>query len=210
MFVVPRPDHASATAKAPAAAPSETIAFLCPNGHKLTGPSSLQGKAGQCPHCGSKFRIPIYDEPQPEAGAAAEEDDIPVGEMVEQHDTTDDVEDVEVVDEEAADEDGDVVDDVELDESDLTPPPPPPDGLHPLGQVCLRLWRQGHGGVEVGYGDGETLAADYFSPELSQLDYGVFATRHDDGTYTIVAVPWQSVFKLAFRKVAELPPRMFE
>ncbi|MCE9606576.1 MAG: hypothetical protein K8U03_16930 [Planctomycetia bacterium] len=38
------------------------ITILCPNGHKLTCPDSLAGKAGKCPHCGAKFRIP---EPTP-------------------------------------------------------------------------------------------------------------------------------------------------
>lgn len=34
------------------------ITILCPNGHKLTCPDSLAGKAGKCPHCAAKFRIP--------------------------------------------------------------------------------------------------------------------------------------------------------
>jgi hypothetical protein len=39
-----------------------TIEFLCPNGHRLSGPARLQGMPGQCPHCKTKFRIPSYDE----------------------------------------------------------------------------------------------------------------------------------------------------
>lgn len=35
-----------------------TIAILCPNGHKLTCPDQLAGKAGKCPHCGATFRVP--------------------------------------------------------------------------------------------------------------------------------------------------------
>jgi hypothetical protein len=38
------------------------IEFLCPNGHRLHGPASLQGKPGECPDCGSRFHIPTYDE----------------------------------------------------------------------------------------------------------------------------------------------------
>jgi hypothetical protein len=38
-----------------------TIAFLCPNGHKLNGPEKLAGRLGQCPHCNTKFQIPPLD-----------------------------------------------------------------------------------------------------------------------------------------------------
>jgi DNA-directed RNA polymerase subunit RPC12/RpoP len=38
------------------------IAFLCPNGHRLTGPARLQGQAGQCPHCGARFLVPVLSD----------------------------------------------------------------------------------------------------------------------------------------------------
>ncbi len=51
------------------------IEFLCPNGHRLFGAASLQGKAGKCPECGSRFRIPVRaDAPAP--GAAAQPDQL--------------------------------------------------------------------------------------------------------------------------------------
>ena len=37
------------------------IEFVCPNGHRLQGPANLRGQPGECPACGSKFRIPGYD-----------------------------------------------------------------------------------------------------------------------------------------------------
>jgi hypothetical protein len=44
------------------------IEFLCPNGHRLFGAASLQGKVGKCPECGSRFRIPLReDTPAPDA-----------------------------------------------------------------------------------------------------------------------------------------------
>ena len=62
-----------------AAAPStppERIVFLCPNGHRLHGPAHLAGHAGQCPHCGAKFRIPPLEEvPSREAMFEAVEDE---------------------------------------------------------------------------------------------------------------------------------------
>lgn len=45
------------------------IEFLCPNGHRLHGPKSLQGQPGECPECESKFRIPTYADEPSEAGA---------------------------------------------------------------------------------------------------------------------------------------------
>lgn len=45
------------------------ITILCPNGHKLTCPDSLAGKAGKCPHCGQKFRIPEPGAPAAPAAA---------------------------------------------------------------------------------------------------------------------------------------------
>ena len=52
--------------------PEGQIEFLCPNGHHLHGPSSLQGRAGECPECGSRFRIPIIEEPEAEPEPLAE------------------------------------------------------------------------------------------------------------------------------------------
>jgi DNA-directed RNA polymerase subunit RPC12/RpoP len=47
------------------------IEFLCPNGHRLFGAASLQGKVGKCPECGSRFRIPVRGEtPAPDEPAA--------------------------------------------------------------------------------------------------------------------------------------------
>ena len=45
------------------------IEFLCPNGHHLHGPASLQGRPGACPECGSRFRIPVVDEAQEGSGS---------------------------------------------------------------------------------------------------------------------------------------------
>ncbi len=55
-----------------------SIDFLCPNGHRLSGPDHLQGRAGQCPHCGEKFEIPIINDPENdfrEDGPAQDEPD---------------------------------------------------------------------------------------------------------------------------------------
>ena len=79
-FYVPSPDDDLSDSDAWATAPAETsntpasgstgtlkdqIEFLCPNGHRVWAPLALQGRAGQCPDCGSRFHIPTladYEE----------------------------------------------------------------------------------------------------------------------------------------------------
>jgi hypothetical protein len=68
---------------------NDAIAFLCPNGHHLCGPTSLGGKPGECPECGIKFMVPSEEElvgeeaEQPVNGSvqfgAAETESVPSG-----------------------------------------------------------------------------------------------------------------------------------
>jgi hypothetical protein len=53
------------------------IKFLCPNGHQLSAPENLAGKAGKCPKCSTPFVVPKLEEfeepaPEPAAEQAAE------------------------------------------------------------------------------------------------------------------------------------------
>jgi hypothetical protein len=212
MFLVPEaaPADGAAASKSGIQPAPETISFLCPNGHKLSGPRTLQGKAGQCPHCGSKFRIPNYEEPEHPAAKPriTTEEEIPLGEVVEetsQVHADEAVQDVEVVDDE------EVVEDVELEESDLAPPPPPPpEGVHPLALLCQRFHRAGNGKIEIVYGEGETLLAEHFSPDLSCGACGVFAHRTESGEYTVTAISWSSIRRVSFPGVGELPRGAFD
>jgi molecular chaperone DnaK (HSP70) len=46
-------------------AQQDHFTVICPNGHELSCPHSLQGKTGKCPKCGSRFVVPsLEDEPQ--------------------------------------------------------------------------------------------------------------------------------------------------
>jgi molecular chaperone DnaK len=47
--------------------PPDTFRITCPNGHTLTCPLWLQGKAGKCPKCGARFFVPLAEPPEPEA-----------------------------------------------------------------------------------------------------------------------------------------------
>ncbi|HVT26869.1 MAG TPA: hypothetical protein VHE81_02515 [Lacipirellulaceae bacterium] len=51
------------------------IRFSCPNGHKLNVKAFLAGKRGVCPHCGTKFLIPMQTSPpEEEAGPSGAAD----------------------------------------------------------------------------------------------------------------------------------------
>ena len=179
----------------------EVFVFLCPNGHKLNGPPSLKGKAGQCPHCGARFRIPDdedLEQLEEEVPTGQAEDDegqggqpeegqggfqFPLGQFSE-----------EVID--AAVEDA------------LAPPPP---GAAGLGYIFARLWEQRdeQTEVEIYLTEGEIMAPDRYSEVLSSSDYGVFAVQEGDGNYTVTVIPWSAVRRVGVRKMAELPGETF-
>lgn len=215
-FVVPDvPEEEPAEESKPAADPAPgpgLIVFLCPNGHRLNGPASLQGKPGKCPHCGAKFVIPREDEmPEEEEGEEPPEvvrsqrasdsaviDPRDMEQLEEVEEFPEDAEDVEELSPE------DVVDEEVL--------PPPPPGSHPLGTIFPRLWRfkTQERDVQIHLASGEVLSPALFCRDLSYKEFGVFAVQNDDGTFTVTTVPWHQVTRVALRQVTELPEEMFE
>jgi hypothetical protein len=204
----------------------EQIVFLCPNGHKLNGPARMQGKAGQCPECGARFRIPSYDEE--EEGTAGEEEEILTGEVVGDDEVfdADELEEIENIERSPFEEfisgsgasasnangAGGLVDDAELVTEFVPALPEVPPGAHALCGIFSLLWRQREQGgtVEMQLKEGELLTPDYYSPDLSLSTHGVFAVKGKDGTFTITSVPWDAVIRVSLRKTAELPPTLFE
>ncbi len=205
--------------------------FLCPEGHRLHGPIHLQGKPGECPECGSRFRIPVYDDVSEEE--EIQEQEISVGGV--------DVDDL----------------DDEVDESMIAQPPirprqmgpqPTPvqnrsvsdgsrvpltggsavpvvegsglpiamDGsgmvplMHPMAALFSRLWAEKHNGgdIEVQVEGGESVIPDHFARPLSRENYAVFGIKSPDGTYTLMALKWDSVVRVLVRGIKELPAEM--
>ncbi len=209
--------------KQPAAAPSKErqIEFLCPNGHHLHGPASLQGRAGECPECNSRFRIPVIDEP---GGSHAEheastEPKVPAEEEITLENST------------LAADPGQVQSPLDflqvLEGSGFDSGKPPgatggaegaiinltsgPDGTvfaaHPLATLFIELWaaRGESSRVEVHLESGSVLAPDGYVKSHSQQDYAVLVTRDPDGCSTITVVPWSSISRIIMRSVKEVP-----
>jgi hypothetical protein len=176
----------------------EVFVFLCPNGHKLNGPPSLKGKAGQCPHCGARFRIPsdadLEELEQAPAGQGDEE--IATGRLEEE--------------EGGGFPPGDFGEEV-IDAAVEEPLAPPPPGAAGMGYIFARLWEQrdDQTEIEIFLSEGEIMSPDRYSEVLSSSDYGVFAVQEGDGNYTITVIPWSAVRRIGLRKVAELTGQMW-
>ncbi|MFN0022241.1 MAG: hypothetical protein ACKVP0_28670 [Pirellulaceae bacterium] len=177
--------------------PADLFVFLCPNGHKLNGPPSLKGKAGKCPHCGAKFRIPS-DEEELELPEETPEEPVPESSSGDQFvfpgfETDESAEEVyEAVEVE------DTVD-------------PPPDGIHPLCYIVGRLWdrKTDDTELEIFLAEGEIISPELYSEVLSIKEFGVFGSKDGDGNYSVTIIPWTTVRKIGIRKLPELSDKVF-
>ena len=211
--------------KQPAAASKERqIEFLCPNGHHLHGPASLQGRAGECPECGSRFRIPVIDQQEAGPLGAAEvpaelqapsEEEItlenrPPGagpEQVQTAETLDFLQVQEGSESAAAKQPGAMG----VSGGALSDSPSGPggaaSGTHPLAALFIELWAaRGEGSrVEVHLESGGVLLPDGYLKSRSQQDYAVLVTRDPDGCSTMTIVPWNSISRIIMRAVKQVP-----
>jgi len=194
------PNTGSNAAKAP------DFEFLCPNGHRLHGPASLQGRPGECPDCGSRFRIPTYE-------------DIPAGEETEQ----------EIGLGPADGREGSGIgarattfqarsDASHLGRAKETATTPSAVAGHAASAeataaLVARLWHMRPKGatVELRLRSGETIVPDRFLAGASRESHqGVFATVEADATVSLVIVPWDAIDRMTLRGLKEVPKELAE
>jgi hypothetical protein len=181
----------------------EVIEFLCPNGHKLSGPASLQGHPGQCPHCGSKFQIPSAedfegDEEHEEYEHADDEEAAPSNLGLEAITPVDDFH--------AEKEDAWDVEDAVM----VLPEAGTPSVVHPMSEMFLTLWEHRKDGiVEIRCKDGGVLTPTDYSYDASSDAVALFAISDDQGEQ-VLAVAWDHVARVELRGIKRLPSGMFE
>jgi hypothetical protein len=200
-------DGDSQTDGASSATAEEQIEFLCPNGHRLHGPASLQGKAGECPECGSRFRVPSYDE-VPEEEEEPSEQQISVadsGNLVTLQEAQADDSGVGAA--RVAGGSGPSPSSVGLEGPSTVGPRP-----HPLAGLLTKLWavKPQEAQVELLLASGEKILPQRFFKNLSSGSHGLFAVEEDDGTYTLMAISWESVQRVLFRSLKRLPEALRE
>jgi hypothetical protein len=176
--------------------------FLCPNGHRLHGPASLQGRPGECPDCGSRFRIPSYEDI---AAEEETEEEIHLGRVngregsgirgpaatpqsrphVSRHDSAE--------------------------EPMTTTPISPAMAGEAIAALLARLWniRPKGATVELRLRSGETFTPDQFLAKASRESrQAVFATTEADATVTLVVVAWDAVERVTIRGLKEVPEEL--
>jgi hypothetical protein len=202
------------------------IEFLCPNGHHLHGPATLQGRAGECPECGSRFRIPVVDEPEalpepllePQLAAepelAAEEEitlegppPLPAA-HAEAADVAEPLGFLQVLDGPGSGMGRGAA--VGAVPAELLGHPADVVGAqiaHPLAALFVELWAARDEGsrVEVHLESGSVLQPDAYVKSHSLQDYAVLVTKDPDGCSTVTIVPWNSIARIILRALKQVP-----
>lgn len=178
------------------------IVFLCPNGHKLHGPTSLVGQPGQCPHCGIRFIVPSSDEEAEEGIVPGEDplshiqikvDSSPRGSKgLLQRLTGSGTQRASAASARKAETAGAAA-----------------DSLPALFRLLWACKEQG-GLVEVHLSEGKVVVPDRFASHLSNGEHAVFGLREAGGTHSVTVVPWSAITHVALRGLAALPRAIFE
>lgn len=190
------------------------IQFLCPNGHRLFGSAELQGRPGQCPECGVRFRIPVIEElTDTEAAEAIPLNVAPEPSSSPQLATGTGLGDSAIVPESS----------IHL---ELFSPRSAGDnrtsessvnqaasvrGSH-LAEIFPRIWANRAAGsvIQVQLEDGQTLTVTKFhSVPQNETEYAAFIV--DDSAFGagLVIVPWRSIRMIHVGSVKDFPKQLF-
>jgi len=208
---VPGPDDDPADSGAWATAPAETsntpasgstgtlkdqIEFLCPNGHRVWAPLSLQGRAGQCPDCGSKFHIPtLADYEEKPLDIVSNEDsvvnlDLLVG--LQNNGSS------------SGKGSGHMRWPVGTSQPNTNQPKQTDEMARFLAALVADLPEGA--AIELHTTDGRKYVPMHFAKELCDSGRLIFSTEVDDNAHNLVVLPWPSISRIEVCGLKQLPP----
>lgn len=172
----------------------EQIEFLCPNGHRVWAPIALQGRAGQCPECGSKFHIPtLADYEEMPLDILTSDDSVvnldPLGALHGNGGSS------------------------KSGEGLLWPGNPTQSdqlarGAHgALVRFLAELVADTteNAGIELFTTDGQKFVPDQLAESLCDSDRLAFSIKADDEKYSVIVLPWASIARIEARGLKQLP-----
>ena len=184
----------------------DVIVFLCPNGHKLHGPKSLQGRPGQCPHCNSKFLIPNYDDDSEELIEEPQllpldGDEVPLGETA-----------AVEAEEKIASEDTRISSSRPVAPASSSGIGQEPRGTHPMAAIFAKLWeqRKGDAPIEIRLKSGQVVIPASYSRQDASGQRGLFGVKNSNGSYMLTAIAWDAVEQISLNGLSELPAELFD
>lgn len=190
--------------------PRDTIVFPCPKGHKLNAPRSLQGKAGQCPHCQERFLIPVVDEniafgPAPTSSPA---DVLDIREIVDAPFFPPPVESPLGGAFAAPSAEADIPEGIPLADEEAETKL---GGATGLAAVMHELWRRRAAAqaIEVHLAGGEVIEVQQFARHPEDASIALFAARDSSGQHAISIVPWAAVSRIVVRNGPSSPRDLF-
>ncbi len=209
-FYVPGPDDDPSDSGAWATAPAETsstpasgsagalkdqIEFLCPNGHRVWAPLALQGRAGQCPDCGSRFHIPTL----------ADYEEMPL-DVVSSEDSVVNLDPLSSLQGNGSSS-GPETDPLHWQEDRRHSITVASSGTDEIARFLAELLADmpEDGAIELHTTDGSKYVPEQFAKSLCDSVRLAFSAKVDDNTHTLVVLPWPSVARIEVSGLKQLP-----
>ncbi|QDU76290.1 hypothetical protein Pan97_33370 [Bremerella volcania] len=187
---------------------SDTIMFLCPNGHRLNAPQRLQGQPGKCPHCNVRFRVPnVTPESADNTHAIASSASSTGASALRNSSEIRSAGDLPDLSDLGLRDDAETSDVLHSSIGSKQPGAPIVAGHSRMFVEFTHLWKTHAPEVsfEIHLPEGEVFVPHHYSPEKSSPELGYFVRKGESDKYQIHLIPWKAVCRLVVNGLADLP-----